>query len=347
MKNSRLAHGTLAAAAAIAALAGCGNGSGSQFWASEPIPNGARPSSDTRSLSQPAIYADSRVGKMALPDHSLSWMAPDARRRDLLYVSDSFPYGSNDVFVYSYPRGKLKGKLTGFNEPSGQCVDKAGNVFITNFGASQILEYAHGGKSPINTLSDPGYYPLGCSIDPTTGNLAVTNRLSTSFTAGDVAIYPHASGTPKSYTDPNFYYYEFCGYDNQGNLYIDGTTKGSALEFATLPSGGASFSTLTLNQGIGFPGGVQWDGTHLAIGDQSAAVIYEFAISGSSGTKVGSTPLTGSKDVVQFWIHGAKVIGPDAGLKDVGYYNYPAGGSPTKTITGLGEPVGATISRAK
>jgi hypothetical protein len=274
-------------------------------------------------------------------------MAPDAKKHDLLYVSDSFPYGSNDVYVYSYPKGKLKGKLTGFNEPSGQCVDKAGNVFITNFGASQILEYAHGGTSPIATLSDPGYYPLGCSVDPTTGNLAVTNRLSTSFTAGDVVIYVDASGTPTSYTDSSFYYYEFCGYDDRGNLYIDGTTKGSALEYAELTSGGSSFSALNLDQSIGFPGAVQWDGAHLAIGDQSAAVIYRFAISGSTGTKVGSTPLTGSKDVVQFWIEGMKVIGPDAGLAHVAFYKYPAGGSPIKTITGLGEPVGATVSKAK
>jgi hypothetical protein len=50
---------------------------------------------------------------------------------------------------------------------------------------------------------------------------------------------------------------------------------------------------------------------------------------------------------VQFWIQGRRVIGPDAGLKDVGYYKYPAGGSPSKTITGLGEPVGATVSSAK
>lgn len=345
MKISRFAQNALVAAVAI--VAGCySNGSESQLGSSGPIPNAAQPSSNTASLSRPPTNA---VGAIAKPmeDRNRSWMAPDAKRHDLLYVSDSFPYGSNDVYVYSYPRGRLKGKLTGFNEPSGQCADKAGNVFIANFGASEILEYAHGGTSPINTLSDPGYYPLGCSIDPTTGNLAVTNRLSTSFTAGDVAIYANASGTPTSYTAPNFYYYEFCGYDNRGNLYIDGTTKASGLEYADLPSGGTSFSDLMLNQSIGFPGGVQWHGTHLAIGDQSAAVIYQFAIRGNNGTKVGSTPLTGSKDVVQFWIQGKKVIGPDAGLAHVAFYNYPAGGSPTKTITGLGEPVGLTISRAK
>jgi hypothetical protein len=316
----------LLAAGAVAGLTGCGG-----------APTGLT------SISSDAL----RSAPLAVAGGGPSWMLPDAKKKDLLYITDSFPYGSNDVFVYSYPKGKLVGKITGFNEPSGECVDKAGDVFVTNFGASQILEYAHGGTSPINTLNDSGYYPLGCSIDPTSGNLAVTNRLSTSFTSGNVVIYPNASGTPVTFTAPNFYYYEYCGYDNLGNLYIDGTTKGSALEYAELGSGSSSFSSLTLNQKIGFPGAVQWDGSHLAIGDQSAAVIYEFSISGSVGTKVGSTPLTGSKDVVQFWIQGKRVVGPDAGLKDVGYYKYPAGGSPTKTITGLGEPVGATVSRAK
>jgi hypothetical protein len=340
MEILRLGRYPFGAFAAVALLAGCASGSGPQVGA--PLNDSSAPG---------AVATMTRPGEspswIARPDHSRPWMARDAKKHDLLYISDSFPYGSNDVYVYSYPKGKLKGQLTGFNEPSGQCVDKAGDVFIANFGASQILEYAHGGTRPIHTISDSGYYPLGCSVDPTTGNLAVTNRLSTSFNAGDVAVFANASGTPTSYTAPNFYYYEFCGYDDRGNLYIDGTTKGSALEYAELQSGGSSFNDLTLNQSIGFPGGVQWDGKHLAIGDQSAAVIYEFAISGSSGTKVGSTPLTGSKDVVQFWIQGKRVVGPDAGLADVGLYKYPAGGSPTKTIKGLGEPVGATVSLAK
>jgi hypothetical protein len=84
-----------------------------------------------------AVPADAlrSSSKLRLPGHGGSWMLPNAKKKDLLYISDSFPYGSNDVFVYSYPKGKLVGKLTGFNEPSGNCVDKAGNVFITNFGA--------------------------------------------------------------------------------------------------------------------------------------------------------------------------------------------------------------------
>jgi hypothetical protein len=59
-----------------------------------------------------------------------SWMLPDARRRSrLLYVSD----GSGVVYVYDYKSGEPAGKLTGFQYPFGQCVDKKGDVWITNF----------------------------------------------------------------------------------------------------------------------------------------------------------------------------------------------------------------------
>ena len=44
-----------------------------------------------------------------------------------------------------------------------------------NDGASQMVEYAHGGTSSIATLGDPSEYPEGCAVDPATGNLAVAN----------------------------------------------------------------------------------------------------------------------------------------------------------------------------
>jgi DNA-binding beta-propeller fold protein YncE len=216
-------------------------------------------------------------------------MLAEAGSEDLLYISDQ---GTNDVYVYSYPKGRLKGTLTGFTGPDGECVDAMGDVFVTNFYSHDIIEYAHGGTSPIATLSDPGYVPKGCSIDPTTGNLAVTNFESTGSAAGNVAIYKNAMGSPEAYyTDPAIYYMYYCGYDNAGNLFVDGNTSGSAFAFGELPSGGSAIKKISLNQSIGSPGGVQWDGTHVAVGDSGANVIYQFTVSGKKGTKVGSTPL--------------------------------------------------------
>ena len=84
-------------------------------------------------------------------------MARDAKSQGLLYVSS---YRTDDVYVFSYPRGRLVGTLAGFNGPDGECVDSAGNVWITNTLQSQQVEYAHGGTTSIATLNDPGEYPF-------------------------------------------------------------------------------------------------------------------------------------------------------------------------------------------
>ncbi len=277
-------------------------------------------------------------------DRGRSWMAPDVKRGNLLYVSDT---QTSDVYVFSYPNGTLKGTLTGFADPAGECVDKNGDVFITNTANSNIIEYAHGGTSPIATLKDAGYFPVGCSVDPATGNLAVTNFSTTSSAQGNVVIYKGAKGSPRGhYVDPDINGMLLCGYDDAGNLFVDGLSAASASEVAELRSGGTSLQTLALNQSIGSAGGVAWDGKHVAIGDQATNVIYRFSIKGKKGTVVGSTPLNGATEVFQFWIAGSKVIGPDAGAADVGIWSYPAGGSPVKTIPGVYVPLGATVSKA-
>lgn len=100
-----------------------------------------------------------------------SWMSPEAAGEDLLYVGGGGTYGY--VHVYSYPQGKLVGKLTGLDLPYGECVDASGDVWIvTNF-PNQAIEYAHGGTTPIATLSVPGSNAYGCAVDPASGNLAV------------------------------------------------------------------------------------------------------------------------------------------------------------------------------
>ena len=125
-------------------------------------------------------------------------MSPDARVQKLLYISD-YLYGA--VWVYSFPTGKLEGKLISFQGPQGECTNKSGNVWITNSYGSDIIEYAHGGSKPIATLTVPGYQEThGCAIDPTTGNLAVTSwGTSSSYPPGDLAIFIHARGHPKPY----------------------------------------------------------------------------------------------------------------------------------------------------
>jgi hypothetical protein len=228
------------------------------------------------------------------------------------------------------------------------CVDKAGHVFITNSGAAQILEYAHGGTTPIATLTDSGEHPIGCAVSRLNGDLAATNIFDDSYTNGSLSVFRRARGTPKNYTDPQMIADYFCGYDSAGNLFVDGTKPSSfSFAFAELPKGAKSLQNVTLNQTIGGPGGVQWDGKYVAIADQEAPVIYQFTVAGSVGTMIGQTQTQGSSDVVQFFIQGNTVVGPNATSGQVMYWPYPGGGEQEKIISGFEVPIGTAISERK
>lgn len=274
-----------------------------------------------------------------------SWMAPDAAGQDLLYVANV-----KTITIYSYPRGKLEGSLRFGYLPHGECVDQKGDVFITNLDNGEVVEYAHASKKPLAVLHSPSADPSGCAIDPTTGNLAVA---SLGFgSSGSVAIYKHARGNPVTYQNPTFQQYAFCGYDPKGNLFVDGVNADAVFVFAELKKGSSTLKSITLDQSIGWPGGIQWDGHYLAVGDQNApSVIYQFEIERKRGKKVGTTAL-GTKvgAVAQFYIAGQELIVPNqcntSCTGNVLYYPYPAGGAPTKTIAkGIRYPHGAVVSR--
>lgn len=276
-----------------------------------------------------------------------SWMSPQAGSQKLIYVSSVL---TNDVYAYSYTTQQLMGTLTGFTTPYGLCVDKSANVWVANDGASQLLEYAHGGTSSIATLSDPNEYPEGCSVDPTTGNLAVTNFSSNSG-AGNVAVYVGAKGTPQTYSDPNIVNYRFCGYDNKGNLFVDGVNASSVFVLTELAKGSSTFTDIPIKQTIEWPGGVQWDGKHVAVGDTDTVTVYQ--INPATGSVHGSTKLDSANYVDQFWISGsvatrkkarkARIIAPSQDAGTLALYRYPAGGTAVWSIS-VQEPFGATVS---
>lgn len=267
----------------------------------------------------------------------------------LLYVSDTI---TNDVYVFSYPKGKLLQTLTGLYEPGGECADTHRHVFVTNTGGSNIVEYAHGRKARIATLDDPGSFPIGCAVDPTSGDLAVTNFSTTASEAGNVVIYKGAKGPGVPYSLPRIAMPLLCSYDDSGNLFVDGYESGSSTKFAfaELPAGGTKASRVTLNQQIAIPGGVAWDGFHITVGDQARDIVYQFKIAGKAkktGRKVGTVQLGGATQVFQYLIIGSQLVGADAYGASVDIWNYPAGGSPTETIGGLYAPLGVAISPGK
>lgn len=325
---------SLAALLAVVVLVGCGSGVATQS-----------PSAITNVSAHTSA--------------SRSWMDPTATAENLLYVSTAPFQAVPDVEVYSWERRELVGVLKGFASPWHLCADGAGNVFIPDGGTSRIFEYAHGGADPIAILHDTLHTPRACSVDGVTGDLAVVDA----GTSADVAIYRNASGNPRRYYDTRFAKYEFCGYDDAGNLFVDGTNHLDRFRFAEIPKGSRFFTDVNLDMHIITPGSVQWDGKYMAVGDEVGNFVYQFAITGSNGTEKGRTDLDrGEGPVRQFWIarfakrhvnpQGTDIVAAQHHFSrfdfgDVGYWDYPAGGAPTHVIVGPDHPLGVTVSISK
>jgi hypothetical protein len=297
------------------------------------------------------------------PDHRASWMSPNAKRiKKLLYVSD---WSSNDIYVYDFNKGNLVGQLSGLNDPYGQCVDKKGNIWVVAFGGSSVSEFAHGGTQTVKTLTTD-YQPMGCSVDPTTGNLAVAASES-------VDVFVHASGKAHAYQTFVCHPFWAPGYDNEGNLYVEALLYGSAKPLSgysdplacELPHGGKSLRGVHLSGfGVYYPASVMWDGKHLTLSDQDYLGNNETAIDrvseDSSGnlTLIGQTILTDDCDgsgveVPQPFIVGKTVVGGNlrcsnyASQPKFDYWPYPAGGDPARSLQSPpAKPVGQSVSIA-
>ena len=314
MKQSHFDYRAVCISIAVAMLAGCGG--------SQP-PTG-----------MPATAAGS---------------VPSAKRSTLLYVVSLV----NSFYVVNYATGKAR--LIVFapiGSGAGACSDASGDVFIPAYAGrsesrlhGEILEYRHGGQKPVNVLDEGDVVPTSCTVDPTSGNLAVTNHLLAS-SSGDVAIFPEAQSPPTTYSDPAFSNFIGSTYDNQGNLYIIGRVESnySYIEIAELPNGSSTFTNITLNQQINGKC-VQWDGSDLAVTNPAfnkkfPAEVYRVSVSGSSGTVVGTVKFQGASrrwDGEVSLIAGKNIV--LAFRHDLGIYKYPAGGKRLRTILNLGHAV--------
>jgi DNA-binding beta-propeller fold protein YncE len=286
-----------------------------------------------------------------------------ANTDDLLYASNRAGYGPNGVFVFSYKQGKQVGFLSGFPATvEGLCTDKAGDVFVVtnsyrSSGENYIYEYSHGASEPSATLDDDYGDPFGCAVDPTTGNLAVTNPIG-----GNVAVYKDATGSPSIYSDASYITSpNFCAYDENGNLYIDDQVTPDD-RIAELPAGSSGlFTNITLSQYID-PESLQWEKNRLVMSGAGGGVthgpvkVYKAQISGQAGTVSGPIYLSGPRDrkappYVQFWIQRGSIAGPawtHDGDGRIDLWNWPRGGEPTKTLHAKGASgfVGVAVSLA-
>ncbi|MGA8575719.1 MAG: hypothetical protein WB609_08570 [Candidatus Cybelea sp.] len=301
---------------------------------------------------QPPIGAAGAMAQsQAIANHAErggSWMKSGSPGSDLLYVS-----GKNEVFVNSFPSGQKVGLLTGMVRPGGLCSDSSGDVFVLE--QTAIQEFAHGGTSPIATLSYSGNGAgAACSWDPTTENLAVVYGVT-------LWLYVDAQGQPQTYTDSTFSRISGCAYDSSAHLFVAGEPKGGgSLALAEFDTQKGTFMQITLDRNLLFPvAGLGWDGTYLAI-DQffggRSEKIERIQVSGSSGKVVGTVRLRGARmySSTGSWIEGSSFVAPitfDGRAKAVDVWSYPKGGEPTRKLPRSDFPAsnglfGATVSVA-
>lgn len=249
---------------AIALLSGCNGSAGSQSSGLTPS-SGVNPAA----LSHGANALANDVGEPSdtfaglkwmgdvHPDRNKSWVSPDVKKgARVLFASD---VGTNDVYMFTLPDLTLKGTLTGFNEPQGECSDVHGNVYIANTKSSEVLEYSHAGTLT-NTYKDTYGYPIGCAINPVTGNLAVMNIHSRKG-AGQILIYSGSSSSPKVLTNPKQYYYYFGGFNPQGTrLWVDGKDRKGAYMVSECTPPSSPCTTVPIRGAkMHAPGAVQFD----------------------------------------------------------------------------------------
>lgn len=306
-------------------------------------------------------------------------MAPDAKRQsNLLYVADNGYYAKGKigyVSVWSYPQMKLKGELLGNVQANGLsvCGDKTGDVYITNGGyaSGRVYEYAHGGTTPIATLN-AAHTPLGCFLDPSTGNIAVWET-EAGGGAAYLYVYPHGDLKAKPMTitmgrgviegggaaDAGGLYGEMCGYDTQGDMLALGNTlmpgmNGGHEAISLLAKGSKTFKTLALKAAGGavdwgdHGGSCAWDGEHWTI-------LQHLVGSGSSGSPVATGALiytvqisAAHAAIARLMSSGGFYVGlytllpangspnvllTPANFNQIAWWNYPSGGAPFRVAT--------------
>jgi hypothetical protein len=264
-----------------------------------------------------------------------SWILPEARGRNLLYVGDEY---DSITDIYAYPEGTLVGALSTYGEfQHGLCSSANGNVFIA--AGSGIYEYPHARPRAIAILGDPQGTALGCSSDPVTGDLAAISD-------GGVAIFRPARRDRwhlPTVIESSTYLEIYCGtYDGSGNLFLGGeeystakpASSGRAV-FLEIRKGTTKFAPVTLNQKISQAGAMAWDGSYLDIGEGKVSnlLIHRFALHGVRGTQVGTIQLRGVNSLAQFAIQQKTLIGSGYETQHLfGFWRYPRGGSPIEVV---------------
>ena len=324
MKSFGLGKYALSGGVAVAMLAGCGG-------------------------SQPPIGAPG-----AMPQSSnLHEVLPFSRfltssgGNEVQFVTEDHPPG---IAEFDYSKGDApvrRWRLKHGTSPTAACTAGSQTFWIVLSKANEIVEYAVGRErpiKPIKTLTVTGGEPSDCTIDPTTGDLAVTLEGTSS-----VIIFAKGSGSGQVITD-KLYDTLSSTYDATGNLFVNGYADSKLKPaLAELPKKHAQFKLLSFSNKLAYGGlgALRWDGTYLAMHEPPYVnVIYRYRASGTTAKLEGVVNGIAT-DCGRFWFW------TQAGLlfcpvwTDGGYvlvYDYPAGGDPIAQLGPIRDYMSGIVS---
>ena len=151
-------------------------------------------------------------------------------------------------------------------------------------------------------------------------------------------------GIPQTYASDGFNAL-YCGYDDRGNLYVDGVHAAHhRFELEELSTGGTELVPVSIDKTINYPGSVQWDGKYMMVADSFPPIAYRFSFTSSGGTMVGKTTFGKLYEVAQLWIRGRRVVGANGNVQ---LWQYPEGGKPLKSFGNLSYAVAGVVSPAQ
>jgi hypothetical protein len=261
---------------------------------------------------------------------------PSGSNGDLIYLTTT-----RGIIIASYAQGRVVGSISWYSRGNYICSDPTnGNVFIRE--GDTIYEYAHGAVSPMATLTLSGYYITGgCSVDPTTGNLAQAAVSQGRDPKAVVLVYSGGQGAPTPYADKRIQTFGYPAYDDAGNLFVPANLK-RVFRIAELPTGKSAFTLIKTPNVTGVVSKIQWVGRYLALElhyDSGGNAIDQIQISGRRGRVVSSTPILRAASAY-FWIQDGSVVGLSSRIRlhndqALAIWPYPSGGEPSDKFYGM------------
>jgi hypothetical protein len=196
-----------------------------------------------------------------------------ARRTAVVYVANYF---NDNVQIYSLPGLGNIGSIQGITNPQGLAVDRAGNLYVVDQNANDVLIFHKGATAPFRTLSDRNGIAFQVAVGRD-GTVYLTNEFNNNLGNGNVNEYAPGSKTPtKTLHDHRFNTVEGVGLDSRNNLYVtfdDNHVVGRIEEF----SPGSKVGKILLPR-LKAAGGITFDSSDdLVVCDQTAPAVKIFA----------------------------------------------------------------------